>query len=195
MSHTISRRERRVMIGGAVMVTATFLAAHAVPAWRDWESYLTRRAEQRLIQATRAEQAVRELDAATDSLARLRELLAAIDTAVLHGANPSAAAANLAAQVTDAALNANVQVNTVRLNTDSVQSTRFARVSVRLDATADIGGVTALIATLAQQTGVAVREITITQPDPAPISDLPETLRIELRVDALAAVTRRDESS
>lgn len=88
--------------------------------------------------------------------------------------------------VSDAAAEANLRITSLQVQVDSASSPTFTRVSLRISATGDIHGVTRLLETLEQGPMLlAVRELVVSQPEPAAPSTRPEVLRVELRVEGL----------
>jgi hypothetical protein len=131
------------------------------------------------------------LPALRDSLVARLVRQAELDSAWLDAPSEPAAAAALAELISDVASETQVQLGSVRLESSSDSASRSApvKVGVRASLTADLPALGQFL--VAVERGprlLAVRELSIAQPDVARASNQPETLRVELVVEALANV-------
>ena len=187
-----NRRDRRALVGGAIVMLVMLGSARALPALI---------ARQREIRAEDVE--------ARDMLARERGLIARADQsrestlvrghrmialapAILVGDSPNAAGATLAALLSGAAAVSNIRLGTVQLRADSLSHEAFTRVGARVVATGDVRGVLRMLDVLDRgPTLLAVRSVAITQPDPAAGDDRIEALHVELEIEGLMLNPRR----
>jgi hypothetical protein len=125
--------------------------------------------------------------AVDDSLRARQRRFVAMAPLIVAGESPSAAAAALGSLVSGAADLSGMTIGTIQVSSDTTARGVFVRVSATADATGDITGVTTMIASLeAGPTLLAVRELTVVQPDPGAGGDRAEALRVQLRVEGLA---------
>jgi len=183
----ISEREKRVLAGGALAVALLVGVGRGVPAWRAWRDAAVARAELAAGRAADAEAGTRGLRARIDTVEARQARLASLAPALLDGTTPAAAGASLSGLLSGAAARAGVRLNSVQVVPDSVRDDRtFLRVSLHADATGDVAGVARMLALIEGGPELlAVRELVITQPDPA-VQGAPEQLHAELTVEGLA---------
>lgn len=123
---------------------------------------------------------------ASESLAVRQARLRSLASALVDGSTAITATAALASIVSEAASDAGVRLSAVQPLADSAQR-QLARVAVSAQATGDIRGVARLLASLESgQRLLAVRSLTIHQPDPAAPPDQWEELRVEMLVEGRA---------
>jgi type II secretion system (T2SS) protein M len=183
----LSARERRVVLGAATLIVLSIFASRVAPAWRTWNGERRNAADRGSIEVAAARVAITTLDATRDTLAARNARYLALAPALLAGETPGAAGASLAALVSAAVADAEMKLGAMQLRVDTTLGSVFTRVSVRADAHGDVGGVTRLL--LALERGpvlLAVRQIAISQPDPAAPPDRPEVLRVDFTVEGLA---------
>jgi type II secretory pathway component PulM len=196
MTSSLSPRERRTVVLGGGAILLVLLLFKVFPAWRRWDEGVRASAAELVAEAASSEAGVRTLSAAVDSAEARQARLAWLGPLVLDGESPAAAGAALAGLVSAAATGAGVHLSAVQVRSDAVRASTFVRVSVRADATGDLGGVTRMLEALERGPELlAVREIALTQPDAGGASDRPESLRLEVVVEGLALVTPRSASS
>jgi hypothetical protein len=182
----VGRRDRRTLIIGIAACAGIVGAGRGVPLLREWEST-------RLAAAADAEQRLATASAATamatpieNGTRRAQEQAATADSALLHGATPATAAAALALLLSDRADSTGLGITSESVRADTGFVHGFARVRVRLSATADVRGLTRFLASVEGSPRLlAVRDMTVSQSDPAAGDDRPESLRIDLVVEAL----------
>lgn len=194
MNLAISRRDRRVLLAGAAVIASILLLSRGVPAWRAWEHEVRASAAELTAEAERAEASVQLLPQTLDTLEQRQGRLVALAPVLLGGESPAAAAGALASLVSGAAAQSHMELAALRLQVDSARTGVFTRIAVRGDATGDIRGVTQLLLTLERGPHLlAVRELSISQPEPAAPAHQPEALRIEFVVEGLGL--NRQEAS
>jgi hypothetical protein len=169
--------------------------ARGLPALTRWQNEKRNEAETLLGDLVAARSGVRQLPALRDSLRARQARLAAIDSAIFIGQTASAAAASLASTVEDLADEASVKVSAMQLHADSASSGALVEVGVRLTGVADVYGLLALLRDIEGGTILlAVRDLAVTQPEPAAPANKPETLRVDMMVVGLARVENAAES-
>ena len=193
MIHRLSDRDRRTLMLGLSVIVLLVLISRVVPAWRGWDADTRASAAEMAAEAARAEQTVRTLPAALDSLEARRARLVAQGRGVLDGGSIAGSGAALASLVSGAAARAGVQMGSVQVRPDTASAGTFMRISVRADGTGDLPAVTRMLALLEGAPELlAVRDISITQPNPGGPAEQPEALRVELSVEGLALREPRD---
>jgi hypothetical protein len=110
---------------------------------------------------------------------------------VLTNAAPAAAGGMLASMLSDAAAEAGMRVASIQVRPDTARRNGYMRIGVRGDLVGDVVGLRQLLTALeGGMTLLSVRELSIAQPELTPAPDRPETLRVQLLVDALIATPR-----
>ena len=191
MIRTLSDRDRRTLGVGTMVIVFLLRAGRGLPAWRRWDADVRASAAEMAAEAARADQAVRTLPAALDSLEARRARLVAVGRGVLDGGSPAASGAALASLVSGAAARAGVQIGSVQVRPDTASAGTFMRIGVRADGTGDLPAIIRMLAMLEGAPELlAVRELSITQPAPGGPAEVPEALRMEIGVHGLALVRR-----
>lgn len=182
-----SRRERRVLIVGGTLIAGMIGFSRGVPAWSKWQRDVRVAAAEMSVEVARAEASVARLEATLDSLETRKLRLVQLAPRFVGVESPSAAAGALAALVSGAAQAANVRVSSIQVGNDTTAGTVVRRVWVSAELEGDIRGVASLLSTLERgPTLLAIREMSISQPDPASPADVAESLGVRLRVEGLA---------
>ena len=180
-------RDRRTLLSGGAAIISLFAAAKGVPALRGWNG-------DRLTDSMRASQLLaassipaRELRAARDTLAARTLRLAASDSVLPRAASASAAVAQLASTLEDLADSCSVRVSSVQLRPDTVASAGLTEVSARVNGTADIAGLAALLRAIAASASpLVIRELTVTAQEPSAPASKPEALRFDVLVAGIS---------
>jgi Type II secretion system (T2SS), protein M subtype b len=187
VSAPLSARDRRVLLIGGAAIALLVLFARGLPAWRRWDAAARADVRRELGREADARAAVAGLRATLDTAEARRDRLGRLTPALLDGESPSAAAATLASILTGAAARAGVLLGAVDVRPDTASGGTFTRVAVHTGVTGDLAGVTELLRYLENVPELlAVREISITQPDAGGTPDRPEALQVELTVQGIA---------
>ncbi len=183
---SVGRRDRRTLAIGIAVCATIAGAGRGVPALRAWEvAHLASaaEAERQLATATIAAGMGTSIE---EGASRARQQAGAADSVLIHGATPAAAAAELALLLSDRADSTGLGISSESVRADTGFTHGFARARVRLTATADVRGLTRFLASVEGSPHLlAVRDMTISQSDPGAGDDRPESLRIELVIEAL----------
>jgi hypothetical protein len=186
MTLIVAPRDRRTLIIGALIIAGLLGLTHGVPAWRRWQHETYLRASTMTGDLARAEAHVRARSALADSLAARNARFLALAPALLAGETPASAGATLAGLVSGAAATTNVRLGAVDVRVDSARPGTFTHVAVAATATGDVRGLTHLLARLeAGPTLLAVRALTLTQPEPGAAADRMEILQVAFTVEGL----------
>jgi hypothetical protein len=173
-----------IVIGGAIGLT------RGVPALSDWTAERRASAEELRRELARLEQGIAGQRDRKALLSSRAAALAELDRGLLRGATPASAAASLAQVVGTAADSSNVHVRSTQVRLDSATAEQhYSDVTVRVDATGDVRGLTQLLARLERgPTLLVVRSLSVSQPEP--LAEM-EALRIELEVAGLMRASRQ----
>lgn len=191
MIRRLSDRDRRTIVLGAVTIAAVVLLGRGLPAWRRWDADTRAAAIEMATEAARAQATVEQFPAALDSLQARRARYGALGLGMLDGQSTAAAGASLASLVSGAAARAGVQIGSVQVRPDTAGAGTFMRIVVRAEGAGDLPAITRLLEMLeGGRTLLAVRELSITQPNPGGPAEQPESLRLELTVEGLALTPR-----
>ena len=187
MQASMSARDRRAIVGGSLAIAVLFVVARGIPAAARWQ-------RDQMSDAARAARLFAEssvdparLREARDSLAARRERLNAIHATLPSARSASAAVAELASILERLADSSSVHVAAIQLRSDSVASSEILEVSVRLNGVADVAGLAGFLRAIAgARTPLAVRDLTVTSPEPTAPDTKPEALRFDVLVAGLA---------
>lgn len=176
--------------------TATCLlligGTRGVPALVHWTRETRVNADDLSAEASRAASSVNGEAAMRDSLASARSAYLALVPRFLEGETTAGAGSALASLVSIAASTANVRMGSAQIHADTTTTGAFTLIRVRADVTGDIRGLATMLANLERgRTLLAVRELSISQSDPAAGDDHPEVLRANLVVESLLRNQRR----
>jgi type II secretion system (T2SS) protein M len=184
-----SAKDRRTATVGIVTVGLLIGISKGLPALAEWENARVAQAADATARASAARANVRMLSILRDSLRSRKERLAAIDSALLSGTSAAAAAAELATLLDQMATRARLKVTAMQLRADSAPAGSLARVAVRVTAMSDVTGLAAFLrAAESSDTPLAIRELLVSQPEPAAPQSKPEALRIDVLVEGIARI-------
>jgi hypothetical protein len=182
----VNRRDRRALVIGACVILIVVVGRNTVPALLTWQRDARAAASRNEEKLGRAMLSLKRAAQVKDSLKSRSARVVALAPALLGGDSPATASATLAGIVSGAAARSNVRIGALQLSADTATRGVFTRVSVHGDATGDIAGITAMLSALeGGPTLLAIRELSITQPEPGAPSDHAEALRVELAVVGL----------
>lgn len=188
----LAARERRALVLGAVIIASLVLGTRGVPEWRRWRVESRATLMEFNAEVADARHAVALGPTMQDSLVARRQRLAAYDTLLLAGDDPTAAAAALADAIAEAAEVAEVEVSSVQTEVDSARMRRSSasellRVRVRADLTASGSALADMLAWLEECPPLlAVRELTVSPVDVMVSAGRAERLRVTLVVEGVA---------
>jgi len=186
MNVRMSARDRRALAIGAAAIVALTVLGRGLPALLSWEREMATVAEERGAELARAHVQIARAEIFQDSARAHGARIVALAPLLLGGDSPATASATLAGIVSGAAARANVRVGALQLHADTATRGAFVRVGVRGEVTGDIAGVMAMLASLEHgPTMLAIRELSITQPEPAATPDHMEALHVELLVEGM----------
>ena len=186
MHMRMSTRDRRALTISAAAIVGLTVLGRGLPALLTWERREATVAEERGADLARARVQLARARMVQDSARAHGARIVALAPLLLGGDSPATASATLAGILSGAAARANVRVGALQLHADTATRGTFVRVGVRGEVTGDIAGVTAMLASLERgPTMLAIRELSITQPEPAVASDHMEALHVELMVEGL----------
>lgn len=187
----LSARDRRTLVLGLVGMAAIVGFGRGLPALRRWERARVEEAAAARAELRYAAAGERLLPALRDSLRARRARAAALDSILIDATIAAEASAQLATMVTDFAEASEVKVTAVQIRQDSAMAkSPLLRVGARLSGMGDVTALSALLQNLeGGDTPFAVRELIVSQSEPAAPDTRPEILRFELLVEGLARLT------
>lgn len=191
MQLSISPRDRRTLLVGALSVGAIVGVGKGLPALRTWEAAQVNAAVEMRQRLALTRRDAASLQVVKDSAAARYRRLMALRTVLVRAQSAEAAAATLASIVEEVADESEVDVQSIGLRPDSVaRAVRgLVRVAVQLSAESDVTGLLLFLHGVeTRRTPLLVRTLTVSQPDPAAPSSNVETLRFDVRIETLATV-------
>jgi len=190
MEAGLSVRDRRTLTIGVTVIGTLFGVSRGLPAVRDWERGRVSDAAALAQQAEAARVGVRLLPALRDSLRDREARLATLDSTLLSGASPAAAASDLASTLGDMADEAPLKVTAMQLRADSAAAGSLTPVAVRVTGVTDVAGLAAFLrAVEGGDVPLLVRELAVSQSEPGAPSGRVETLRVDILVEGIARIT------
>jgi hypothetical protein len=124
-----------------------------------------------------------------DTLRARRARVLALDSSLLFGATPSAIAADLASALENLADDNALKVTAMQLRSDTVVTAGLARVEVRITGITDVTGLAGFLR--AVEAGViplVVRDLSVSQPEPAASDAKLEALRVDMLVASIGEI-------
>lgn len=187
----MSARDRKVLVLGASVCAALIVATRGAPAALRWSAESRANGAQLVAESERARECVGRAKETRDSLRARGARYYALGQSLLQGESVAVGGGALASLVSDAAAEANVRLGSVQVRTDTAGAGAFTTVGVRATATGDIRGIAALLKTLEGGPAMlAVRELSVTQPEPAAGDERPEVLQVQLLVEGIMLTPR-----
>jgi len=192
----LSHRDRRTLTLGLCVVGTLLIVARGAPALRSWEGGRTAEAQSATQSLAALRGGLRILPQLRDSLRARQARLAALDSSLLIGATPAAIAAELATVLEDLADENALKVTALQLHADTVATAGLARVEVRVTGITDITGLAGLLRAIeSDATPLVVRDLSVSQPEPAGADARAEALRVDLLVASIGTIgSERRES-
>jgi hypothetical protein len=192
----ISKRDLRALIRGTAAIGVIIALGRGLPAWRRWEVSVRRDAVSALHTIAIIEAGIGQIRAVRDSVAARQSRLDLLVERLFESRTVQEATAALALHVSDIAGSVEVKVNSLQLRADSsFAKDGFARIAVRFSGTGDVAGLSGLLVSLeGDSVLLAVRELSVTQPEPGAPDTKPEALRFELLIEGLAMKAAEDKT-
>jgi type II secretion system (T2SS) protein M len=183
-------RDRRVLSVGALTISLLVGLSRGLPALRAWERARMTEARTAALQLAELRNGVASLPLMRESLVVRRARLAAIDSLLPAGASPSAVAAAIASILEQSADDNAVKLTNLQLRADSTVRVGLVRVSVRLSGVTDVSGLAGLLRSIeAAETPLVVRDLSVSQPEPAAPDSRPEALRFDVLVAGIGRIS------
>ena len=163
--------------------------SRGLPALRVWSSGRLDGARAAAEQLASVRSNLAMLPVFQDSERVRRDRLAMLDSTLLSGPTPAAIGAALVSLVEEIAEENSMKVTALQLRTDSVAVAGLVRAESRITAIGDVVGLAGFLAGVdGGVTRLVVREISVSQPQPAASDSKPEALHIDVTVAGLGAV-------
>ena len=186
MTIALNPRDRRVLAVGLLTCCSLVIVTRGFPALVRWTRAARENAAQLTAEAARAASTVGSAHRTVDSLRARNARYAAIQPRLLDAETVAGAGSALASLISTTAAASGVRLGSVQIHTDTVHADAFLPIRVHADLVGDINGLSAMLATLERgRTPLAVRELSIEQPELAAGDDRAESLRAELTVESL----------
>lgn len=196
LSRALSSRDRRALYLGFVSISILIVLSRGIPLWIAWTSAVRSDAQASTVELSRSTALMRARRTLADSLSERGNRLVSVMPAFLTGVSPEAAGASLAGILSQAAADSRVELSSMEVRADSLGSDEVARVSVRVVASGDVGGVIQMLAAIeGEQRLLTVRSLRLDQPEPDAPSSTMERLQITLVVQGLLLTPRMEEGS
>ena len=195
MKTLMSARDRRALTFGMGTIAILFAIGKGVPRAFSWERDARSDANHRQGELDRATAEIARANIVLDSAKARGARIIGLAPALIDGDSPATASAALAGIISGAAARSNVKIGALQLHADTASRGTFVRVGVRGDATGDVAGITGMLALLeGGPTLLAVRELSITQPETSAPADHMEALRVELNVEGLMLRSQKERA-
>lgn len=189
---TLSERDRRTIAVGATCILFMILVAKVLPAERRWETRVEMRAAVLEREVDDARSMVSRETATRDAVAKHTRALRMLEAGLLRAETKSGAETSLAALISTAAATSGIKLDALSLDSDAGNYGRIRTASVTGGATGDIQGLATFVSALeSARARLAVRALSITQPDAASPETRAETLRLEFTVQAQVITAER----
>ena len=189
---TLSARDRRTLAIGVAAMGSIVALGRGLPALARWERGRVEAAAEARARLRDETVAARLLPALTDSLRARRARLDSLEGVLFVGTLPAEASAQLAAVLAEYAEAAQLKVVSVQMRQDTARAgAPLLRVGARLVGAGDVTALAGLLQAIeTDESPLAVRELTVSQSEPAAPDTRPEILRLELFVEGLASLRR-----
>jgi hypothetical protein len=186
---TLADRDRRALLLGFAIMLGLILAFRGIPAWQAWRRVARITASEIMTQAARTDALLGGFSLALDTLQARTAQVGAMGPVLLTDETSTGAASNLAAFIGELARQSLVRLEAVEMRVDSSKAHALPRVTVDLQATTDVAGLSSLLRGLEQgPTMLAVRNLAIRPQNADAPRDQVEVLSIRLTVEGLALV-------
>jgi len=185
----LGARDRRALAFGAVTMLGLVLAFRGVPAWRAWRAEARAVAAELQSQAAQSDALLAGFAGSLDTLEARTARMLGVGPALLSGDTPAEAGSTLVALLAELGRQSLVRLEAVDIRVDTSRARPLPRVTVEVQATADIAGLSAFLYRLEKGPALlAVRRLAIRPQAVDGPADQLETLSIRLAVEGLALV-------
>lgn len=182
-------RERRAVRIGIVAIALLLLMRTGVPWLQQWRDGQRVRSESVQLELARLRSESLNTNALRDSASARRSRLNLLSRSLLRAPNSQEAAADLSAAVEGYCAEHSMNLVSLTLLADSTVRLGLTMIGVRLVTDAGILALARFIADVeSDDRHLVIRELTVSQSDPSASESVAEQLRIEVLVQALAAV-------
>ena len=186
----LSERDRRTLTIGLMTVMSLVTLSRGIPALRVWEAGRLAAAGASSEQLSVVRQAERDHSRIRDSLRARQRRLAELDSSLLTGPSPSTILAVLASSVEALAEENGFKVGSVRLRADSLAMDGLALVEARVAGVTDVAGLAGFLrAVESGKTVLVVRDLSVSQPEPAASDAKPEALRVDMLIASIGLIS------
>ncbi|HKS04926.1 MAG TPA: GspMb/PilO family protein [Gemmatimonadaceae bacterium] len=186
-----STRDRLTLQFGLLAVCSIVAVGKGFPALRRFEANRIAAANESTRELATLRAAASGAAGIRDSLSARQRRLSVLHDAVYVATSPQLAAAALAAELTSFATDCDARVDATVLRADSAFRGGIAAVAVRLSMAADVYGLAGLLEMIESGDRIlSVRELIVSNRDPGGAESRPESLAIELLVEARAVEAR-----
>jgi len=195
VNRTVAHRDQRALALGAAGILGLLVAFRAAPAWRVWRGEARAAAFEGMSQAGRSEAVLGSFPQTLDSLEARTARVRAVGPALLTGDTPAEAGSTLAGLLGDLSRQTLVRLDAIDIHVDTSRARALRRVTVEVQATADIAGLGSFLYGLEKgPTLLAVRRLDVRPQNVDSPGDQVETLAIRLTVEGLALVRARGDT-
>jgi hypothetical protein len=185
----LTPRDQRALLIGAGAIVLLLALGRGLPAWLRWRAAARAAAGEALANASRADATLTRFAESLDSLETRSARLRLAGEGLLVGDTPSEASSKLAALVAELARIAVIRLDAVESRPVTDSPGVLQRVTMDVQATADITGLTRFLASFeAGPTMLAVRRLAVRPRRVDGPADQAESLAVHVTVEALALV-------
>jgi hypothetical protein len=193
-SRILGTRDRRAWLFGVTCVLGLTVALRGVPMWRAVRADARATAAETTARAEELESVLATFDEAMDTLEARTVQLRAIGPALLAGDSPAAAGSNAEALLAELARQSLVRLDAVDIKVDTTTAQRLPLVTIDLQATADITGLSAFLHGLERGPAlIAVRQLSVRSAGAEAPPDEVEKLTIHLTAEGVGLIGPRGD--
>lgn len=189
----LSTRDSATLLTGMGVIAGILLIARVAPAIRRFDAEHFESASAEVTALKRARSDLKNAPSSRRLLDAARKASASTDSLTLLAPSPAEAGAQLAEIVASAADSADLNLGTVQLKSDLPPVFGLWPVVIRANLTGDLESLATFLSIIEEgRPLVAVRELSVVQPDPALPNDKTEALQVEIAIEALARQSNGD---
>jgi hypothetical protein len=180
------RREHRIVLGGGLLILALVTTSHVLPPLLRWRLKMVEMAAETTGEANRARMVTNESPATSALLSRKKREFVALAPVFLGTKSRADAAGSLAALISGTAQYSGMRIGSIQIRADTSVDDVIKRVQARASLTGDVRGVMSLLHSLERGPElIAVRELSLNQPEPGSAAEKPEALQLEILVQGV----------